>query len=111
VALSWSGQELKVAFASEFQLGQGRPLITGAEIRPLLARAFPGLGRVEVVLREQPQGRPPTRHEARKTARAEYLEALRREVDRDPLINRLRDQLQLELVDYIPTDPMELNHE
>ncbi len=111
VALSWSGQELKLAFASPSQLELGRPLITGGEIRPLLERAFPGLTRVEVVLREQPQGRAITRHEARKVARAEYLEELRREVDADPLIQRLRGELQLELVDYIPTDPMELSHE
>ena len=109
VALSWSGQELKVAFSSEFQLGQGRPKLTGPELRPLLEAAFPGLARVEVVLREQAQGRPETRHEARKTARALYLRKLRQEVEDDPVLARLRRDLELELDDFVPTDPTEIN--
>ena len=106
-AMSWSGEELRVAFATQFQLDQGRPRVTGAVIRPLLQAAFPGVTRVEVVLREQPQGRPETRHEARKTARVLYLQQLRTAVDTDPVILRLRSELELELDDFIPTDPKE----
>ena len=104
VALSWSGQELKVAFASQFQLDRGRPRVTGAQLRPVLAHAFPGLTRVEAVLREQPDGRPETRHEARKAARARYVEELRQEIDGDPAISRLRVQLGLVLHDFEPKD-------
>ncbi len=107
-ALSWSGRELKVAFRTEFQLREGKPKITGAAIRPLLERAFPGLTRVEVVLREQPQGRPETRHEARKTDRARYLSDLRKEVEDDAVISRLRRDLELELDNFIPKDPREI---
>ncbi len=107
VGLSWSGQELRVAFSSDFQLGQGRPALVGAELRPVLEAAFPGLGRVDVVLREDPQGRPETRHEARKTARARYLERLRQEVEDCPAIGALRGRLGLELDEFIPTDPTE----
>jgi len=107
VALSWSGSELRVAFASQTQLDQGRPRLTGPELRPLLKAVFPGLTRVEVVLREQLQGRSETRHEARKTARAEYLKNLRREVEDDPAISRLRREHELELDDLVPTDPRE----
>ena len=106
-ALSWSGQELKVAFGSEFQLNEGKPKITGAAIRPLLERTFPGLTRVEVVLREQPQGRTETRHEARKTERARYLAQLRQDVEDDVIISRLRRDLELELDNFIPKDSRE----
>jgi hypothetical protein len=111
VAMSWSGQELRVAFASQFQLEQGRQRVTGASLRPVLERAFPGLNRVEVVLREQAQGRPETRHEARKTARALYLERLREEVEQDPVLCSLRQRLGLVLEDFTPLDPSENSHE
>ena len=111
VAMSWSGEELRVAFASQFQLEQGRPKVTGATLRPVLVRAFPGLARVEVVLREQPQGRPETRHEARKTARALYLRRLREEVEQDPILSSLRQRLGLVLDDFVPLDPTEKNHD
>ncbi len=111
VALSWSGEELRVAFASPFQLEQGRPRLSSAVLRPVLQRAFPGLTRVEAVLREQPQGRGETRHEARKTARAHYLERLRQEIEDDPALGALRQRLGLVLDDFVPLDLTEMNHE
>jgi hypothetical protein len=107
VALSWSGEELRVAFGSESQLGLGRPLLSSGLLRPLLEAAFPGLGRVDAVLREQAQGRPETRHEARKIARGRYLKRLRQEVEDDAVLGKLRQELGLELLEFTPTDSSE----
>ncbi len=107
VGLSWSGDDLKVAFSTAFQLEQGRPRLQSPELRPVLERAFPGMQRVEPVLRESSQGRPVTRHEVRKAARERYLQKLRREVEHDPVIRALRDDLGLELVSFEPTDTTE----
>ena len=107
VALSFSGEELKVAFASEFQAGRGRARLQSAELRPVLARAFPGLQRVEAVVRSSPDGRGPTRHETRKRLRALELRKLREDVETDPVIARLRNQLGLEILKITPLEPKE----
>lgn len=107
VALSWSGDDLKVAFSSPFQLEKGRVRLLSSELRPVLQHAFPGLQRVEPVLRESAQGRAPTRHEARKVARERYVQRLRAEVEQDAVVRALRDDLGLELVSFQPTDVKE----
>jgi DNA polymerase-3 subunit gamma/tau len=110
--LSWSGEELRVAFSSDSRLESGRGLLYSAVLRPLLERAFPGLRRIETVLREPP-GRPATRHEARKDSRARALARLRLDVEQDAAVRALCGSLGFTITEIVPPEriPTEEPHD
>ncbi|MFH1467154.1 MAG: hypothetical protein ABIO70_22410, partial [Pseudomonadota bacterium] len=113
VALSWSGEELKVAFSQRSLLEEARGLLHAPALRPVLERAFPGLRQIEPVLREAPQGRPATRHEARKDARARAVSRLRADVEQDPAVCALRNGLGFAITEIVPPEriPTEETHD
>ena len=100
--LSFGDGVLKVGFPSRFHLQQGESRLRSASLRPLLEHAFPDLRELCAEVRQAERDEERTRHEVRKEERAAYRAELRRQVERDPVVRRLREALGLRIHEVIP---------
>ena len=70
--------------------------LEASELKAAVAVLFPGLARVELRDRGESEGRSLKEH--RDERRRNHLEDLRAQVDKDPMIQRVRDLLGAEIV-------------
>jgi hypothetical protein len=81
------------------------PKLEAPELKAAVAALFPGLARVE--LRERVEGEGRSQKEHRDERRRNHLEALRAQVDKDPMIQRVRELLGAEIVQVHPLSTLE----